>query len=64
MSWDGIVIKKSFLCVSVYSDRVLQLFLSILVPQLQVLVNNGFYPEHSMYHCLIINGFGNTQPYA
>ena len=28
MSWDGIVIKKSFLYVSVYmySDRVLQLF--------------------------------------
>ena len=49
MSWDGIVIKKSFLYVSVFSDRVLQLFLSILVPQLQVLVNNGFYPEHSMF---------------
>ena len=43
MPWDGVVInKKSFLYVSVYSDRVLQLFLSILVPQLQVLVNNGF----------------------
>lgn len=34
--------QKSFLYVSVYSDWVLQLFLSILAPQLQVLVNNGF----------------------